>query len=97
MNRAISSLEELLVEVKSLLTRGEERVILGIVGEPGAGKSTVTDYIFENLKSESAALLPMDGFHYSNQVLQHLERSGRKGAPDTFDASALIKFMLIKK
>ena len=93
MNRAISSLEELLIEVKNLLTRSERRIIVGIVGEPGAGKSTVTDFIFQNLENESAALLPMDGFHYSNQVLKRLGRTDRKGAPDTFDASGFTALL----
>jgi pantothenate kinase len=35
----------------------------------------------------------MDGFHLSNQVLNHLNRRHRKGAPDTFDAHGFIHLL----
>ena len=61
------------------------RFILGIVGKPGVGKSTFTDDLHEQLSSELVAILPMDGFHMSNEKLIELGRRERKGAPDTFD------------
>jgi pantothenate kinase len=35
----------------------------------------------------------MDGFHLSNKVLKDLERSSRKGAPDTFDVGGFISLL----
>lgn len=35
-----------------------------------------------------AAVVPMDGFHLSNDQLDRLGRRDRKGAPDTFDVEA---------
>ncbi len=62
------------------------RQILGIAGAPGAGKSTLAQQIVEALGSETAALVPMDGFHLANEVLNGLGRHERKGAFDTFDS-----------
>lgn len=68
-----------------LLASGGRRRILGITGAPGAGKSTVAAQLAEALGPEAAVLVPMDGFHLANSVLDELGRRGRKGAPDTFD------------
>jgi len=65
------------------------RVIIGLVGEPGAGKSTLARELVIKLEG-AAALVPMDGFHLSNQVLEQLGRRNRKGAPDTFDAHGFV-------
>ena len=45
------------------------RTIIGIVGKPGAGKSTLTSFLLENLVAEKAVLVPMDGYHLSNKLL----------------------------
>jgi len=63
-----------------------ERTLLGLVGPPGAGKSTLAAALQMAL-GDVAQVVPMDGFHLANVQLQRLGRTGRKGAPDTFDAS----------
>jgi pantothenate kinase len=68
-----------------LLQDSPQRFILGVVGKPGVGKSTFTDYLRDQLSNELVAILPMDGFHMSNEKLIELGRRERKGAPDTFD------------
>lgn len=68
------------------------RVIIGIAGPPGAGKSTVAAALVHEL-GQGAVLVPMDGFHLSNQVLQSLGRRDRKGAPDTFDATGYVALL----
>ena len=68
------------------------RALVGIAGAPGAGKSTLAEALVAAL-GERAALVPMDGFHYSQRVLGLLGRADRKGAPDTFDAEGLAALL----
>lgn len=67
-------------------SEGDSRYILGIVGLPGAGKSTLTDWLKKQF-AETLVVIPMDGFHLANNQLKRLGRLQRKGAPDTFDVS----------
>lgn len=82
----LNSLEAALERVISLTQEVNTRVIIGLVGKPGAGKSTLSSYLLKKLPRESTALVPMDGYHLSNAQLALLGRSDRKGAPDTFDS-----------
>lgn len=75
----------------SSLQDSSPRYILGIVGKPGVGKSTFTNYLSENLSRDRVAILPMDGFHMSNEELIKLGRRNRKGAPDTFDVESFAQ------
>jgi pantothenate kinase len=82
----IAGMDQVLDRVEQLVDRGgRERRMLGIVGAPGAGKSTISDALLASLPAQTA-LLPMDGFHLANEALDRLGRRDRKGAPDTFDA-----------
>lgn len=71
--------------VEALLDSGQ-RSILGIVAPPGAGKSTLAQALAAQYP-DRVQVVPMDGFHLANSELLRLGRSGRKGAPDTFDAA----------
>jgi pantothenate kinase len=70
------------------------RVLLGITGPPGAGKSTLARALVDDLGAEIAALVAMDGFHLSDALLRRLGRWDRKGAPDTFDAEAFADLLV---
>ena len=89
------SMELLFEQIQSLLDSHSKRTLVGIVGKPGAGKSTVVELIQKKYGSEEVSIIPMDGFHLSNEELINLGRRDRKGAPDTFDVSGFIS--LIKK
>lgn len=77
------SLAELAADARRLAA-GPRRV-LGITGPPGAGKSTLAAALAAELGPELAVVVPMDGFHLANRVLEAMGARDRKGAPDTFD------------
>lgn len=64
---------------------GRDRFVVAIAGAPGSGKSTLAQRLLELLTEAPAALVPMDGFHYDNAVLDARGHRKRKGSPDTFD------------
>jgi pantothenate kinase len=88
------SIELLVEQIQSLLNGQNPRTLIGIVGKPGAGKSTVVEEISKKFDSKTVSIIPMDGFHLSNEELISLGRRERKGAPDTFDVEGFT--LLIK-
>ena len=66
------------------------RVLIGLTGAPGAGKSTLAADLARaltaHLGAEAVAVVPMDGFHLADVTLDALGLRDRKGAPETFDA-----------
>jgi len=62
-----------------------DRFVVAIAGPPGAGKSTLAEELGRLMPDGSAAVVPMDGFHYDDIVLERLGLRSRKGAPETFD------------
>ncbi|KQQ50465.1 nucleoside/nucleotide kinase family protein [Plantibacter sp. Leaf314] len=86
-----TSLDELVDRARTLAASGSRR-ILGIVGAPGAGKSTVSDTLAAAL-GDQAVIVGMDGFHLDNPELVRLGRRDRKGAPDTFDVDGYVALL----
>jgi pantothenate kinase len=82
------NLDELVTRVRSLPGR---RVLVGICGAPGAGKSTLAGELVSAM--DDAVYLGMDGFHLAQAELERLGRTDRKGAPDTFDAAGYVNLL----
>jgi pantothenate kinase len=75
------------------LMAGGQRRLLGLVGAPGAGKSTLAAALLQAVGTDRAQVVPMDGFHLANVELQRLGRTARKGAPDTFDSAGYVALL----
>jgi pantothenate kinase len=77
----------------TILTRlTDRRIIVAIAGAPGSGKSTLAEALCEALNSRRAgvaAVMPMDGYHLDNAILDARGLRARKGSPPTFDVDGL--------
>jgi len=85
---AVTAIEDLVARLESL----EGSRIVAIIGPPGSGKSTLASEISRML-SRPHQIVPMDGFHYPQEILRQLGRRERMGAPDTFDATGLATLL----
>jgi len=74
------------------LLASKARTIVGIIGPPGSGKSTLSLRL-QALHPDRSQIVPMDGFHLANVELARLGRSARKGAPDTFDSYGYVSLL----
>ena len=73
---------------------GAQRFVVAIAGPPGSGKSTLAQRLNVVLPEDASAVVPMDGFHFDDVVLESRGLRPRKGAPETFDYAgfaALLK------
>lgn len=82
------------------LAKTRSRVIVAIAGAPASGKTTLAQELCEeinhrNAESQSAlsAVVPMDGYHFDNMLLDQKGHRGRKGAPHTFDLNGLTHLL----
>lgn len=89
----IKGLEEARKRILDLESKSKTRVVIGITGKPGSGKSTVTSKLKETIPGERTVILSQDGYHLSNLQLESLGRSNFKGAPDTFDSEGFSKIL----
>ncbi|MEM9475134.1 MAG: nucleoside triphosphate hydrolase [Pseudomonadota bacterium] len=67
------------------------RTLMAIAGPPAVGKSTTAEAVVTALSQagHAAVLVPMDGFHLDNSILDARGLLPRKGAPETFDIAGL--------
>jgi pantothenate kinase len=79
-------------EIKAWLESAPAHRVLGIIGPPGSGKSTVAHALSDSLQVPHC-VVPMDGFHYPQETLRALGRRDRMGAPDTFDTTSLATLL----
>src|SRR6185295_10454903 len=81
----MTAFDDLLARAEGLTVRGQ-RNVLGIIGAPASGKTTLA-WALANALGSRAAVVGMDGFHLAQVELRRLGRADRKGAPDTFDSA----------
>ena len=97
-------MEKLKIALAEIYEQDKPRFLLGITGSPGAGKSTLADRVLrrwnEGVDGKSfghAVIVPMDGYHLSNEELEQLGLLHLKGIPETFDAKGFVeKLALIR-
>jgi pantothenate kinase len=65
------------------------RFMVAIAGAPASGKSTLAHELCAALRvaGETAIVVPMDGFHFDDAILNARGHRPRKGAPFTFDVA----------
>lgn len=68
------------------------RFIAALAGPPAAGKSTLAADLAAQIGT-GAKVVPMDGFHYDDAVLNARGMRARKGAPDTFDVHGFMHLL----
>ena len=68
------------------------RLLVGIAGAPGSGKTTLAQELARRLNQQKVTTLvvSMDGFHLDNAILEARGMRPRKGAPETFDADGFF-------
>jgi len=77
--------------IQGLLASGS-RVLVGLTGPPGCGKSTLGAALAEAV-GQRAVLVPMDGYHLAQRELVRRGLSDRKGAAVTFDGSGYVALL----
>ncbi|KAI5455107.1 hypothetical protein NCC49_002378 [Naganishia albida] len=94
MQEQVRRTAEVLLQKANSLPDGE-RLLVGIAGRPGGGKTTFCTSLLRQLECllpKQIAFVPMDGFHYTRAQLDAFSDPAdahyRRGAVDTFDANA---------
>lgn len=66
----------------------QSRVLVALCGAPASGKSTLAEEVARRLNGQkrTTVVVPMDGFHLDNAILDARGLRPRKGAPETFDS-----------
>lgn len=88
-------MKTLVEQIQRLPDLDNARHIVAVAGAPASGKSTLADALAEALilAGTSACVVPMDGFHLDNSILEARGLLHRKGAPETFDAAGFARMV----
>ncbi|PHH81776.1 hypothetical protein CDD82_7882 [Ophiocordyceps australis] len=84
----------------------EQRLLIGVAGIPGSGKTTLSQILSQRLNERAAAtgsapppatFVPMDGFHLTRAALSAMPDAARaharRGAAFTFDAPKFLRLV----
>lgn len=87
-------LDQLVADVTARAADVEGRLLVGIVGAPGSGKTSVAKKLVDRLGPDLTAVrVPMDGFHLADVALRERGLLDRKGAIETFDAHGYLALL----
>lgn len=86
--------DDVLARISGFAPDGQRRLI-ALAGPPGSGKSTMARWLCEQLNrlGRETQVVPMDGFHLDNRILEARGLSARKGAPETFDLAGFASLI----
>ncbi len=70
-----------------------KRSLVGLTGPPGSGKSTLAAELAESLSLPP--VVPMDGFHLAQAVIEAKGLGDRKGSPETFDSRGFVHLLAL--
>lgn len=72
-----------------------DRVVIGLTGPPAAGKSTAAELVAAGCRARGlrTVVVPMDGFHLAQAVLDARGWAPVKGAPHTFDGAGYVALL----
>ena len=88
-----ATIEELARELIARVRVADRRIVIGIVGPPGTGKSTLAAAVAEVIGDALCRVVPLDGFHLGQSLINGTELASRKGAPDTFDVDGYLSLL----
>ena len=71
------------------------RRLIAVAGPPASGKSTFSETLASALTTRGidTVVVPMDGFHLDNRLLDADGTRARKGAPYTFDGDGFVRLI----
>lgn len=83
------------VDLLADIATANDRVIIGLTGPPATGKSTVAEQLARGCieRGLRTVVVPMDGFHLAQAVLDERGWAPVKGAPQTFDALGYVELL----
>ena len=93
MGQTPAHLVEFVTHIRARQHSTGTRQMLGIAGAPGTGKSTFARSLADALGGQQSIVVPMDGFHLANEIIEGTPLRNRKGAIDTFDAGGYFSLL----
>lgn len=84
-------------EIIGAVADKSSRYLVAVAGPPASGKSTLAEKLVTKINAlagqELSVVVPMDGFHLDNTVLEQQGMLHRKGAPETFDGDGFVELV----